>query len=291
MRRLAIIVLFSVAAAAQQNVPAALSKALDQWKSAVATGDSATLQGLYSSYPPAHVISADGKQQLPVSEETSFWQKMKTAGMQDVQVNVRGVNEQQGAQIANLLLSFRTRTARGLRTRYVIEQQAWLSQLGSWHMVASTHTDVLKIRPPDKLNPQLYPPPGTANEEIADAVRKANTSGKRVLLVFGGNWCYDCHVLDAAMHEPDIRPVVDNNFFVVHINIGDDGKQNGALATKYGIPIEKGVPAIAVLGRNGALLYSDKHAEFEKARSMDPDDIAAFLNKWKAGSSSGSRPR
>lgn len=69
----------------------------------------------------------------------------------------------------------------------------------------------------------------------------------------------------------------------MHVNIGDDGKQNGTLATKYGIPIEKGVPAIAVLGRNGTLLYSDKHAEFEKARSMDPDDIAAFLNKWKPG--------
>ena len=87
------------------------------------------------------------------------------------------------------------------------------------------------------------------------------------------------------MHEPDLLPLVDNNFIVVHVNIGDDGKQNGALATKYSIPLEKGVPAIAVLARDGKLLYSDKRAEFEKARSMDPDDIAAFLNKWKPGAS------
>lgn len=283
MRRIVAILLLSLAAAAQQNVPAALSKVLDQWKSAVTTGDSATLQMLYSSYPPAHVISADGKQQLPITDETSFWQKMRAAGMQDVQVEVRGVNEQQGAQIVNLLLSFRARTPRGLRSRYIIEQQAWLAQLGSWHMVASTHTDALKIRPPEKLNPKLYPPPAEANEEIRDALRKANTSGKRVLLVFGGNWCYDCHVLDAAMHEPVLQQLVDRNFIVVHVNIGDDGKQNGALAAKYGIPIEKGVPAIAVLARDGRLLYSDKHAEFEKARSMDPDDIGAFLNRWKPG--------
>lgn len=282
MRRIVVILLVSTFATAQ-NVPAALTRALDQWKSAVTTGDTAAIQSLYSSYPPAHVISADGKQQLPVSDETSFWQKMKASGMQDLQVQVRGANEQQGAQIVNLLLSFRTHTPHGPRSRYVIEQQAWVSQLGSWHMAASTHTDILKIRPPEKLNPNLYPPPSTANEEISDAVRKANTSGKRVLVVFGGNWCYDCHVLDAAMHEPDLQPVVDHNFVVVHVNIGDDGKQNGTLATKYGIPIEKGVPAIAVLGRNGTLLYSDKHAEFEKARSMDPDDIAAFLNKWKPG--------
>jgi len=42
---------------------------------------------------------------------------------------------------------------------------------------------------------------------------------------------------------------------------------------------------VAVLGRDGKLLFSDRQAEFEKARSMDPDDIAAFLNKWKPGSS------
>jgi len=87
------------------------------------------------------------------------------------------------------------------------------------------------------------------------------------------------------MHEPDLLPVVERNFIVVHVNIGEDGKQNGALATKYGIPLEKGVPAVAVLGRDGKLLFSDRQAEFEKARSMDPDDIAAFLNKWKPGSS------
>ena len=290
MRRIVLLLLISVTAAAQQ-IPAAVSSVFEQWKLAVAAGDASELRGLYSSYPPAHVIALDGKTELPVSTETDFWHKTHAAGMQNLQVNVRSAEQKQGAELLNLLLSFRAHTARGLRTRYVIEQQAWIPQLGSWRMIASTRTDLLKIRPPDKLNPHLYPEPAEANAEIDDAVRKANTSGRRVLLIFGGNWCYDCHVLEAAMHEPDLLPVVSNNFIVVHVSIGDDGKQNGALAAKYGIPIEKGVPAIAVLGRDGKLLYSDKHGEFEKARSMDPDDIATFLNRWKPGSSSGSRPR
>jgi hypothetical protein len=29
------------------------------------------------------------------------------------------------------------------------------------------------------------------------------------------------------------------------------------------------------------LLVSQKNQEFEKARSMAPEDILAFLNKWK----------
>ena len=41
------------------------------------------------------------------------------------------------------------------------------------------------------------------------------------------------------------------------------------------------VPALAVLAPDGTLLYSQQHGEFESARNMDPDDLIAFLNRWK----------
>jgi hypothetical protein len=66
---------------------------------------------------------------------------------------------------------------------------------------------------------------------------------------------------------------------VVHVDIGE-GKLNPDLVSEYQIPLKKGVPALAVLDSDGKLLYT-AHGEFEAARSMDPDDIAAFLNKWK----------
>ena len=47
------------------------------------------------------------------------------------------------------------------------------------------------------------------------------------------------------------------------------------------IQTKKGVPALAVLASDGALLYSQQHGEFESARNMDPDDLIAFLKKWK----------
>ncbi len=148
MRRVAIFLLTSALAVAQQNVPAAVSGVLDQWKAAIAAGDASGIRGLYSSYPPAHVIAVDGKTELPISTETDFWQKTHASGLQNLQVTVRSADQKQGAEILNLLLSFRAHTPRGLRTRYVIEQQAWVPQLGSWRMMASTRTDLLKIRPP-----------------------------------------------------------------------------------------------------------------------------------------------
>jgi len=47
------------------------------------------------------------------------------------------------------------------------------------------------------------------------------------------------------------------------------------------VPMDRGIPAIAVLDSNGKLLYSQKNGEFEKARSLGPEDLLKFLNQWK----------
>jgi hypothetical protein len=38
---------------------------------------------------------------------------------------------------------------------------------------------------------------------------------------------------------------------------------------------------LAVLDANGKLIYSQKNGEFENARALSPEDVAAFLNQWK----------
>ncbi|HJZ62765.1 MAG TPA: thioredoxin family protein [Candidatus Acidoferrum sp.] len=123
-----------------------------------------------------------------------------------------------------------------------------------------------------------------AKAEIAEALGTARKTHKRVILVFGGNWCYDCHVLDTAFRSAGIAPLVNKNFVVVHVNIGEYDK-NLDLADKYDVPLKRGVPASAVLDSNGALLYSQKNGEFEAARRMTKEDIVAFLEKWKPGKS------
>jgi len=67
---------------------------------------------------------------------------------------------------------------------------------------------------------------------------------------------------------------------VVHVDIGE-GKLNSDLAKQYQVPLDHGVPALAVLDSQGNVLYSQQHGEFEAARTMDPDDVVTFLNKWK----------
>src|SRR5690349_2133622 len=130
----------------------------------------------------------------------------------------------------------------------------------------------------------IYPENVDAKAEIAEALAGAAKTHRRVILVFGGNWCYDCHALDAAFRSAEIAPIVNKNFVVVHVNIGEYDK-NLDLAEKYDVPLKKGVPASAVLGSDGKLLYSQKQGEFESAKRISKEDVVAFLEKWKPGKS------
>ena len=126
----------------------------------------------------------------------------------------------------------------------------------------------------------IYSDTADANHDIAQALVTAQHEHKRVILDFGGNWCGDCQVLDIYMHQPPNLDLLDNNFVLVHVNIGHYDK-NTELAEKYQIPLKKGVPGLAVLDAHGKILYSQKNGEFEAMRKMDPASVTEFLNKWK----------
>jgi thiol:disulfide interchange protein len=126
---------------------------------------------------------------------------------------------------------------------------------------------------------QLYPDNLDAKKEIAEALEKASREHKRVLIVFGASWCFDCFALDYRFHQPNIQPLVDKNYCVVHVDIGQ-GDKNLDVAKKYDTPVEA-IPAVAVLDASGKLLYTQKQHQFSSARSLDPKVIAAFLRKWK----------
>jgi thiol:disulfide interchange protein len=126
----------------------------------------------------------------------------------------------------------------------------------------------------------IYSATANAHADIAQAIRTATREHKRVLLDFGGNWCGDCQVLDIYMHQAPNDAVLAKRFVVVHVDIGKYDK-NLDLAEKYNIPLKRGVPAMAILGSHGKLLYSQQHGEFEDMRHMDSASLTEFLNKWK----------
>ena len=142
----------------------------------------------------------------------------------------------------------------------------------------NTDGDVL---PPVTVKTDLYPANADAKKEIDDALKAAAADNKRVMLIFGGNWCYDCHVLDQALHEGQAGQIVKDGFLVVHVDIGE-GNKNLDLVTKYETTIDFGVPAVVLLNGSGRVIYSSTKGEFEAARKMMKKDLVAFLNEWKS---------
>jgi thiol:disulfide interchange protein len=129
--------------------------------------------------------------------------------------------------------------------------------------------------------PNLYHDDADAKKEIAAALKTTSLTKKRVLLIFGANWCYDCHVLDQALHQGEAAQILSDSFLLVHVDIGE-GEKNPELVKLYKIPLDRGVPAVAILDGDGRLLYSSGQGEFEAARRMTKKDLIAFLKHWQA---------
>jgi thioredoxin 1 len=137
-------------------------------------------------------------------------------------------------------------------------------------------------------NRDIFPAPAQAKADLAAALKTAAATHKRILLFFGGNWCPDCQALDIYFHNASNRPILEANFVSLHVNIGMKDA-NLDIAQQYEIPLEKGVPALAVLSEHGKLLYSQKSGQFAPMRRMQSSEVTKFLMQWKPSSPAARR--
>jgi uncharacterized protein YchJ len=274
---LALITSYCGAQTASTAAPDAASFApFQQWVGAILTGDEAALKALYSTNPPAQ-IRVKGNT-IDANADMSFWLGMKVRNMK-IEV-IRTTTPR--PEITHIV--FRADIMTGVpdgKATTVTDDHVWLKQNGQWHLVSAERTDAPRLKQPSDMKKEIYPASADAHAEIKEAEEKAARDHKRLLLVFGANWCFDCHVLDLAFQQPDLAPILAANYEVVHIDLGPDEHKNPDLVQKYEIPLDKGIPALAVAESDGTLVVSQKNGEFEDARGLTPEALAEFLNKWK----------
>ena len=272
-------------ASPSQGVPGSAARVnafepLEKWKRAVLAADAATLLAMYSVDPAATLGTTAGKAN-DVKKEVEFWTSLKSSGLRSMNLQIIQ-SEALQPEVERVIfeLEMVLQSESGSRKMYASAGQIWMKQGDQWRIVMSQRTDLARLKQPAAPDADLYPPENDANAQIKTALTRAARDHKRVLIVFGANWCYDCHVLDAAFHSAEIEPLLEANFFVVHVDIGK-GDRNQDIMRRYGVPMEKGIPALVVLESDGKLLYSQRNGEFEAARSLGPEDLLASLNKWK----------
>jgi hypothetical protein len=245
---------------------------LDQWKAAVLEGDAAALKALYST-DPVPKVQANGVV-TSADADVNFWLGLKGPSMKLEIVAV--IERPKGMSV---VFKADVQFAND-QTLSVTDGQMWRKQGEQWRLISVERADAPHLKQPSDMNKNIYPADADAHAEIKAAEEKASAGHKRVLLVFGANWCYDCHVLDLAFHRPDFAPVM-AGYEVVHVDLGPDEQKNADLVKQFDVPLDKGIPALAVAESNGKLVVSQKNGEFEDARSLTPEALLEFLNKWK----------
>src|SRR3954447_21244828 len=253
----------------------------DSWRRAVISGDEKTLEELYSRRPPARILRGQ-TEMSNVTEEARYWTtSLKAAGLSSVNPKLLSLKVSDGK--AQLVIRIDAKA--GSKNVVGSVAQLWVQQLDGWH-IAITQTSgfgfetARSLPESNKPNPTLYPPPDRASSDLRAALATAEREHKRVLVVFGANWCYDCHVLDATFHSASFATLLNQNYVVLHINIGDEGKDNNDLAQKFAVGLDRGVPNLAVLDPDGRVVVAQR-GEFQATTKIGPNDVRGFLEKWK----------
>lgn len=126
-----------------------------------------------------------------------------------------------------------------------------------------------------------YDEKADARAEIRAALAAAQQDRLPVLVVFGANWCGDCKMLDTAFKSGASAPLMAKHFRIVKVDVGRFTR-NVDLADGYGVPLKKGIPAVAVLAADGRVLYATQGGELADARKMGDAGVHAFFTQVAA---------
>ena len=129
-----------------------------------------------------------------------------------------------------------------------------------------------------------YSETANASADVQQALSQAATQKKKVLIIFGANWCGDCRALDTALKSKDNATLMSSEFFVVKVDVGNFDK-NLDVSNQYGNPIKGGIPAVVILSPDNQVLYSSRAGELANARKMSKNGIFEFFKSVTSSNS------
>ena len=154
------------------------------------------------------------------------------------------------------------------------------------HLVPSQTTQVsvtMKLKTQKSPNSSgrkalIYDPSADAKADLAAALARAKKQDRRVLVMFGGNWCVWCYRLhDFLETEKEIASIVKSRYEVVLVdveNYADMLKGFGKDNDRHGYPF------LTILDDRGQVLANQDTGALEANGSYDVQKVKAFLLKF-----------
>ena len=134
------------------------------------------------------------------------------------------------------------------------------------------------------MGPDIFDPKTPAETLVSDALRQAKREDKKVLLLFGANWCPWCRRLHKALTADSAVPGRLRQSFVlvfVDANTRNDKHRNAGLIEKYGNPLQFGLPVFVVLDPDGKQLTTRETGSLAaETDAKVAANVLAFLNAW-----------
>ena len=137
-----------------------------------------------------------------------------------------------------------------------------------------------------KKRDPIYDEKADGNTQVAEALARAKRQNKRVLIMYGGNWCSWCYRLhDCFQQNADIRKLLEGNYELVLLDIN----ANPNLPARFGAK-PTSFPYLTVLDAAGHTLVNQDTDHLEEGKAHSPTKVLAFLSRWKPSGQAGSSP-
>jgi thioredoxin-related protein len=133
----------------------------------------------------------------------------------------------------------------------------------------------------------IYDKAADARAQVAKAVERARHDDKRILLMFGGDWCGWCHKLHELFNtNREVAQTLRNEYELVTVDLEAPNGAELLKRCKEALSkdeLQKGVgyPFLAVLDADGKVVTAQRTDPLEEGDHHDPKKVAEFLNKWK----------
>ncbi len=141
---------------------------------------------------------------------------------------------------------------------------------------------------PPEQPPDIYDVKADAKALVEAAKARARRDHRRVLVMFGGNWCGWCHKLHALLQsDPEIRRLMLYEYELAMVDTDAPNAPELFESCKNALSDEElkngvGFPFLAVLDADGKILTAQRTDPLEDGDHHDPEKVKNFLTRWVA---------
>jgi len=132
------------------------------------------------------------------------------------------------------------------------------------------------VQPHHDNNPRPFDASRDAMQDVDVALAAAQISGKRVLLVLGGNWCHDSRGLAEKFQQSELANLIEARYELAWIDVGRRDR-NLDVAARFGVFELFGTPTLLIISPGGVLLNADSVHDWRTADSKPYDETLDYF--------------